>query len=236
MRRPLRGLSGRRFFTVRSRDVEPVAEEIQQQQRTDAAATFGPTTGGHNVRRDANALLADNFQRLDERDALSPKSVDLFAISDALRLTHQPDLLGFGSARLLDVMCLALALSFALLGAFARDLDTDSRRHKILLVVSLRLRLLELNALLFRFALSVVHVLTLLGEDFFRLRLHQFFRQMNVADEHVHHVDVILEQVRAYASLSAFLLFVPVLQVSHRGRLRRLITKDRVDQRMHYVL
>src|SRR6185295_13904937 len=132
------------------------------------------------------------------------KRVDLLAISDALRLTHQTNLLSFGAARLLDVVGLALALSFTLLGSFARNLDTDSRSHQIFLVVSMRLCLLELNALLFRLALSVVHVLTLLGEDLLRLRLHQLFRQMNVADEDVYYVNVILEQVCAHASLSAF--------------------------------
>src|SRR6185369_12434305 len=112
-----------------------------------------------DVRRDANALLADDFQRLNQRHTLRAKRVDPLAISDALRLTHQTNLLSFGTARLLDVVGLALAFSFTLLGAFARDLDTDSRSHQIFLVVSMRFRLLELNALLFRLALSVVHVL-----------------------------------------------------------------------------
>ncbi len=126
-------------------------------------------------------------------------------------------------------MGLALAFSLALLGAFARDLHANCCGHEIFLVVSLRLGFLQLNAFLFRLALSVVHVLTLLGEDLLRLCFHQLFRQMNVADEHVHHVNVIFQQVCAYASLGAFLLLVPVLQVSHRRRLRRLVTEDRVD-------
>src|SRR6185295_8961585 len=141
-----------------------------------------------NIRCDANAFLADDFQRLDEGYTLRTKRIDLFAISDALRLAHQTNLLSFGATRLLDVVGLALAFGFALLGAFARDLDTDSRSDQIFLIVSMRLRLLELNAFLFSLALSVVHVLPLLGEDLLSLRLHQLFRQMNVTDEHVNNV------------------------------------------------
>ena len=42
--------------------------------------------------------------------------------------------------------------------------------------------------------------------------------------------------MRSHASFGALLLFVPVLQISHRRRLRSLVAKDRVDQRVHDVL
>ena len=46
----------------------------------------------HNVRSDAHTFLADHLQRFNQRDALRAERVDLFAISDALRFTHQAGL------------------------------------------------------------------------------------------------------------------------------------------------
>ncbi len=157
-------------------------------------------------------------------------------ISNALRFAHQACFLGFGSTRLRDVMRFAFTLRLTLLGAFARDFNADGRGHQIALIIGLRLGPLQLNAFLFGFALCVVHVLALLSQNLFGLRLHQLFRQMNVADQHVDYVNVILQQMRAHASFGTFLFLVPVLQISHRGRLRRLIAKDRINQRMHDVL
>ena len=112
---------------------------LSNSERTDTAAAFAATAGGHHVRRDANAFSPMTFKRLNQRDTLSAKRVDLFAISDALRLTHQTNLLSFGAAGLLDVVGLALAFRLALLGAFARDLDADRRGHQIFLIVGVRL-------------------------------------------------------------------------------------------------
>jgi len=80
-----------------------------------------------------------------------------------------------------------------LLRAFACDLHTHRRSHQVFLVVGVCFGLLELNSFLFRFALSVVHILSLLGKNFFGLRLHQLFWEMNVADEYVYHVHMIFQ-------------------------------------------
>ena len=103
-----------------------------------------------------------------------------------------------------------------MLGAFAGYLNADRGRHQIALIVGLRLGLLELNAFLFSFTLRIEHVLFLLGENLLGLRLHQLFRQVDVTDEHIHHVNVILQKMRAHASLSPLLFFVTILQISHR--------------------
>src|SRR5215213_6317994 len=218
-------------------DAEAVFEEAQEEERAYAAAAVAHrAAGGEDVGGDADVLLADDPQGLDERDALRPERVDLLVVGDALRLAHQANLLGLGLARGEYVVRLAVGLRLALLGAARGDFDADRRRHKVFLVVGVGAGLLKLYALLLGLALRVVHVLALLGENLLGLRLHQLFGKVYVADEDVDHVHVVLEEVRADAGLGALLLLVAVLQVRHRRRLGRLVAEDGVDERVHDVL
>src|ERR1700755_2168150 len=131
-------------------DAEAVLEEAQEEERAYAAAAVAGAVaaGGQDVRGDADVLVADDLQGLDERDALRAERVDLLVVCDALRLAHQSNLLGLGLARGEYVVRLALGLRLALLGAARGDFDADGRRHEVFLVVGVGARLLKLNALL----------------------------------------------------------------------------------------
>src|SRR5437764_1118160 len=215
---------------------QPVFEEAQEEERADAARRVASAAGGEYVGRDADVLLADDLQGLNERDSLRAERVDLLVIGDALRLAHQTHLLGLGLACREYVVGLALAFGPALFGASRRNFDADGGGHQVALIVCVRLRLLKLDALLLCLALRVGHVLAVLGEEFFGLRLHQLFGEVYVAYEDVDHVNVVLQEVRAHASLGALLLLVSVLQVGHRGRLGRLVAEYGVNERVHDVL
>src|SRR5947209_3720620 len=190
---------------------QPVFEETEEEERTDAARRVARAAGGEDVGRDADVLLADDLEGFDNRDALRAERVDLLLVGDALRLAHEPDLLGLGLTRREYVVGLALTFGSALFGASRRNLDADGGGHQVALIVGVRLRLLKLDALVLGLALRVVHVLALLGEDFFGLRLHQLFGQVYVADEDVDNVHVVLQEMRAHASLRALLLLMSVL-------------------------
>src|ERR1044072_22756 len=140
----LRGVTGRSAVNA-----EAVFEEAEQEQRADAAAAVAGAVaaGGEDVRGDADVLVADDLEGLDERDALRAERVDLLVVCDALRLAHQSNLLGLCLARGEYVVRLALGLGLALLGAARRDFDADRRRHQVLLVVGVRACLLQLDAL-----------------------------------------------------------------------------------------
>src|ERR1044072_279925 len=96
----LRGVTGRSAVNA-----EAVFEEAEQEQRADAAAAVAGAVaaGGEDVRGDADVLVADDLEGLDERDALRAERVDLLVVGDALRLAHQPDLLRLGLTRGEDV-------------------------------------------------------------------------------------------------------------------------------------
>jgi hypothetical protein len=51
-----------------------------------------------------------------------------------------------------------------------------------------------------------------------------------MADEHVDHVDVILQQVRPHAGFSTFLFLMTILQIGHGRGFGCLVAKDRIDQ------
>src|SRR5215510_320610 len=215
---------------------KPLPEQVQQKQCPDVASAIPRTACRHNVRSNANSFLANDLKSLDQRNTLGTNRIHLLGVSHALSFTHQPNFLGFSSTGSLYVARLAFTLSFALLRALAGDLDAYRSRHQIALIVRLSLGLFELDAALFCFSLCVEHILPLFSKDLLSLSLHQLFRQMNVADQHIDHVDVILQQVRTNARFGTFLFFVTILQVSHRGRFRRLVSEDRIDERMHHVL
>src|SRR4051812_24355086 len=67
---------------------ELIAEQVEQEQRAESARAVAVAARSHHVGRDADVLLADHFQSLDERDTLRAERVDLLAVGDALRLAH----------------------------------------------------------------------------------------------------------------------------------------------------
>src|SRR5947209_19299084 len=93
---------------------QPVFEETEEEERADAARRVARAAGGEDVGRDADVLLADDLEGLDEGDALRAEGVDLLVVCDALCLADQTHLLGLGLARREYVVCLALAFASAL--------------------------------------------------------------------------------------------------------------------------
>src|SRR5215213_741285 len=233
-------LSGfyRRFGSVLGRLAghQPLFEQVHQQQRSDPARAFRRVAGGQDIWRYPHAVFSDHFQSFYQRDSLRAEGFYLLGVGDALGLAHQAHLFGFGLTGGEDIVRFALAFRLALLGSLAGDLDSDGDRHQIPLIVGLRPGLFELDAFLFRLALSVEHILSLLRQYLFRLRLHQLFRQVDVADKDVDHIDVVLEQVRAHSRLRPLLFLVAVLEVGHGGGFGSLVAEDRIYQRMHHVL
>src|ERR1041385_1269948 len=228
-RRP--GLISTLLLPITRRQFHLLAKQIQQQQRSDTTAVTGTTTRGENIRSNTYSLLANHFQRLNHRDAWRAERADLFLISNALCFTHQPNFLGFRTACLQNEGRFALRFGFALFGSLSGDFDTDSCGHQVALIVSLRLGLFQLNALVFCFTLGVVHVLALLSENLLSLRLHQLLRQMNVTDEYVYDVNMIFQKMRSHPCFSALLFFMTILQIGHRRGFGCLVAKDRIDQR-----